>query len=142
MNAHWAEQYIGLPWVFGGCTPEEGFDCWNFLRYIQAEHYDTEVNPIELKEYKAHQLSKTFDGHPEYNNWVIVNEPKGGDAAFLSCGRFPNHVGVWIDTGAEKGVLHCEEKTGVMFSNRANLARAGWKIIHYYRHKTKCQQSS
>lgn len=133
---HWATDYIGIPWEFGGRDPK-GLDCYGLFRYVQEKHYGLELIEIEISEYNSHNVIKEFDSSLEFESWVEVDTPKDGDAVLLRMSKYPNHVGIWIEDGETTGVLHTVEKTGAMFSNRQNLEKAGWKVARFYRHKNK-----
>lgn len=134
---HWACGYIGIPWVFGGRDLKTGFDCWGFFRYVQKKHYALSLPEIELSEYNFRVVVDNFNKNSELQNWFTVKVPKDGDAVLLRLAKYPNHVGLWVKDGETVGVLHAVEKSGVIFSSKQNLAKNRWKIVDYYRHKSK-----
>ncbi len=51
---HFANKYIGLPWVAGAQGPDS-FDCWGFARYVLKHEYGHDVpqvttNPDNLRD--------------------------------------------------------------------------------------------
>lgn len=135
MNAHWATQYIGVPWVFGGKTIAEGFDCWGLFCDIQRNHFGRNVPDIDIGHYTTDGVAHEFANNSERKNWRQVQAPKEGDAVLMRSARYPNHVGVWITDGENAGVLHTMEKSGAMFSSQQSLRNSGWRVVGYYRHK-------
>ena len=127
---HWAVGYIGLPWVSGGASIDDGFDCWGFFKYIQLKHYDRKLPEIELN--KSNFSKAARDGG--FDRWSEVNKPKDGDAVLMRVAKYPNHVGTWIKNGEDIGILHSVENIGVLFSTVYQLQLTGWKIIKYYRY--------
>lgn len=140
---HWAIDLIGTRWRFGGQNPDTGFDCWGLFRYVQKTHYGLDLPNIEVSEQSMKDsitAVRAFEANQERENWFEVTTPKDGDGVLLRIARYPHHVGVWIDTGTEKGVLHAIE-AGVMFNTPNRLKANGWKIAKYYRHKTNAKTS-
>jgi len=137
---HWATNYIGIPWVFGGrdILNDGGVDCYGFFKYIQKTYYGVTTDEVIIDEYNHRNVIKTFDTASEFKNWRVVDTPRDGDAVLLRTAKYPSHIGVWLDNGDDvKGVLHCVEKTGVVYTNIASLELAHWRIASYYRHTTK-----
>ena len=135
---HWATKYIGIGWKFGGRDIHtDGVDCYGLFRYIQKKHYNIQMSEINITKYNFYNVVKEFKNAVELKSWYEVDTPQDGDAVLLRIAKYPNHVGVWIEDGETVGVLHSVEKTGVMFSSKQNLLKAGWKISRYYRHKSK-----
>lgn len=140
---HWAEDYIGIHWTFGGQTPDTGFDCWGLFRYIQKTYYGLDLPDIAVNEESLRDsivAVSEFEAHEERQNWYEVDVPEDGDGVLLRLARYPHHVGVWIDAGEQAGILHAIE-AGVMFNSPASLKSSGWKIAKYYRHKSKCKSN-
>ena len=133
---HWAANYIGVPWEFGGRSIE-GFDCWGLFQHIQRERYSIEVSEIELTGYNFHNVVREFDKNEELKSWTEIGVPEDGDGVLLRMAKYPNHVGILIKDEETVGVLHTVEKSGVIFSSYQNLERAGWKVARYYRHRSK-----
>ena len=132
---HWAAQYIGIKFRYGGQTLETGFDCWGLFRYVQKRHFSRQLAEIKLIEYQPQAIENEFNTNPELGNWYQVDEPENGDGVLMSTAKCPKHVGVWISDGETVGILHAVDGYGVIFTSRQNLMRSGWKILNYYRYK-------
>lgn len=120
--SHWAEQYVGRPWVAGAQGPD-AFDCWAFFRHVQAAHFGIAVPPVEVEDYdNAAALVALLGNHPERGRWARVTAPTDGDGVII---HRPLHVGVWlaVDGG---GVLHCVRGAGVVFTPDARWAVSGF----------------
>lgn len=129
---HWASQYIGRPWTVGGQGPDS-FDCWGFVRFVQKEHYGRDLPFIDID---ANNLRATIKGmmfHDVRKVWENVSRPSDGDAVLMAHGKYPTHVGIWVDVDGG-GVLHCTRGEGVVFSSLSALRIAGWGRIEYYRY--------
>ena len=129
---HFAIQYIGKPWVNGGQGPDE-FDCWGFFRHVQREHFGREVQLIDVDANDLRTVARNFSDHDERSRWHKVDEPRDGDAVLMAHGKYPSHVGIWIDVDGG-GVLHCTRGEGVVFSSPSSLKTSGWGRLEFYRH--------
>lgn len=78
-----ALQYLGVPYVWGGESPE-GFDCSGLTKYVYAQH------GINLPHYAAYQFNM---GVPVPNDML-----QPGDLIFWGPGD-PYHVGMYIGQG-------------------------------------------
>lgn len=122
--SHWAEAYIGEPWVAGE------HDCWAFFRRIQLEVFGVEIPAAgpDLDAGSTLSCARALeDGRRA--GWVEVHDPQEGDAVLMARGAHPTHVGVW--TGC--AVLHCQRGSGVVLQDLSSLRRHGWGGIRFYR---------
>ena len=79
-----AKQYIGTPYVYGGCSPS-GFDCSGFVKYIYSLH------GISLNRVAADQAK---NGTP-----VSREDMQPGDVICFSSsvgGSYIGHVGIYV----------------------------------------------
>jgi len=83
---HWATDYIGKPWKVASDGPED-FDCWGLVVDIHRRFYGRELEIIPVEESNLRQLIKTFDAHPEKQNWDTVKNPIEGDIALMRQSR-------------------------------------------------------
>ena len=126
--SHWAEAYIGQPWVAGE------HDCWAFARRVWREHFGLDVPAVDVDACNRMACSRAFAGHGEYSQWVEVAQPRDGDAALIGQSSRPSHVGVFV----AGGVLHCMEKAGVVYQTPQAMAATGWRVLAWYRHISRC----
>jgi cell wall-associated NlpC family hydrolase len=134
----WALKYIGRPWKAGGTkVMGDGADCYGFFSYILSSYYGINSGRINLIKYDYRGIIEAFIQANEFNNWVEVARPTDGDAVIFKLSRRPVHVGLWIITSTDEGVLHCVEDMGVVFTSSNNLRVSPWKIHKHYRHKLR-----
>jgi cell wall-associated NlpC family hydrolase len=81
-----ALQYQGIPYVWGGSTPQSGFDCSGLTRYVYAQL------GIKLTHYAAAQW---HEGTP-----VASKDVRPGDLVFFEPKLDgPGHVGIYLGGG-------------------------------------------
>ena len=86
------------------------------------------------------KAAKEFQTNKELDNWQIVaaNKIKDGDGVIMKISHRPIHVGIYIEPSKyEKGIIHTEESTGVIYSNFYNLKKNHWFIDKFLRHISK-----
>jgi hypothetical protein len=134
---HWAIQYFGLPWGKGAQGPD-AWCCWGIFRHCQKKHYDVLVPQVgEADGSNLMATIRAFRGHSERANWVEVSAPQDGDGVLMSTSQHPVHVGIWLDVDGGL-VFHCDEINGVAAQAPDHLRLFGWRIIGYYRHRSRC----
>lgn len=105
------EQYIGMPYVWGGSSPETGFDCSGFISYILNES-----NVASFPRTTAQGL---------YNMSTPIENGKqtAGDLVFFQGTYNTNstvtHVGLYVGNGV---MLHCGDPIGYVTINGSSYA--------------------
>jgi cell wall-associated NlpC family hydrolase len=98
----YALSFRGTPYVWGGATPEEGFDCSGFVQYVFERH------GVHLPR-TARQMA---DALPSLDH---VSRRPGDLVFFNTTGKPYSHVGIYI--GNDSFVHASSAKGGVIVSN-------------------------
>ncbi|MGX5873028.1 C40 family peptidase, partial [Burkholderia gladioli] len=79
-----AKQFLGIPYVWGGNSPEQGMDCSGFVRWVTAMTLG-----------KA--LPRLASQQSQVGTEVAKNELQPGDLVFFDTARGPaTHVGIYV----------------------------------------------
>lgn len=129
---HWATKYIGIPWKFGGQGPDT-YDCWNFVREVQGTHFNIEVPIITYDDQR--DVFHHLQHNAELDHWTQMETPIEGDIIMMARAKIPAHVGVWVKSNVQEGVLHCLQGIGVVFTAQQAIRSSGWGQLKFYRRK-------
>lgn len=115
--AAFAMQFVGTRYVWGGSSPERGFDCSGFVKYVFGQH------GIGLPHSSAGQYNSRYG--------AIVSNPadlQPGDIVFFvnTYKRGISHVGIYVGGGSVVQALSPGRGVGV-----ASIASGYW-AAHYY----------
>lgn len=91
--------YLGIPYVWGGNTPEEGFDCSGFVRWV----YKKSINKLLARTTHEHSI--------KYKGLITsdLNNSKKGDLLYFKTipSRDISHVGIYL---GNKQFIHSPNK--------------------------------
>lgn len=98
-----AKSYMGIPYVFGGDTPEEGFDCSGYLEYVFAQ------NGIGIP--------RTADEQYKLGKAVKTSQLTEGDLVFFTTYEpGASHCGLYL---GDDNFIHASS-SGVRIDNLSN----------------------
>jgi peptidoglycan DL-endopeptidase LytE len=97
-----AAELLGTPYVWGGTSPEKGFDCSGFIVHV----------------FKKHGISLPRTVALIWNVGKPVNKPSVGDLVFFETYQpGASHLGIYIGNNQ---FIHCGSSTGVTISSLTN----------------------
>jgi len=106
----WLNEYIGIPYVFGGRT-REGLDCYGLVKLIYQEQYaetlpDWQTDVLDLK-VRDSEFAKAVTG----GEFKEKRPPDDGDFVICYRTRAAHHLGLFF----AGGVIHCMDSIGVVY---------------------------
>jgi cell wall-associated NlpC family hydrolase len=78
----YASNFLGIPYLWGGTSPQTGFDCSGFTQYVYA-HFGITVGRTTYDQIK--------DGIP-----VSKSNLQPGDLVFFGTWSNPHHIGIYV----------------------------------------------
>ena len=130
---HFANKYIGRPWVAGAQGPDS-FDCWGFVRYVLKHEYGYDVPQVNVNPECLRDVLHAFRTDLAFQAFIEVDKPQEGDVVLMRQAKNPVHTGLWLDIDGG-GVMHCVRENGVVFQNVSSLNLSGWYLHSFYRVK-------
>ena len=128
---------IGVPYLRGGNSPREGFDCWALVEFVRREYYGLPSPLIDARARIGLAALKTIEAAKASGEWSEIDAPgvAGSVVGMAFAGRlFLHHVGVSL---GELGVLHAW--SGILSSGRGSVTLTPWprlverfKVVEVY----------
>ena len=109
-----ADQYVGVPYVWGGNTPEGGFDCSGFTRYVFAK--------------QGIQLPRTSREQARVGQGVALDFAAfapGDLLLFAEPGEAISHVAIYVGDGR---IIHASSAAGEVTYLDLDPDRTPWYI--------------
>ena len=109
-----ADRYIGVPYVWGGNTPESGFDCSGFTKYVFAK--------------EGIQLPRTSREQARVGQSVALDFAAllpGDLLMFAEPGEAISHVAIYVGDGR---IIHASSAVGEVTYLDLGGDRAAWYI--------------
>ena len=123
---HWAEKYIGKPWINGE------YDCWGLVREVYKNELGVELSSIVTDATSLREVLCEFQKSTNYNKLSSDNKLLDKHITVLTQNKYPCHVGIYADIDGG-GVLHNMQGVGVIFQKLPDLKMNGWQILEIYR---------
>ncbi|WP_157380527.1 C40 family peptidase [Burkholderia ubonensis] len=108
---------IGVRYRYGGSTPQAGFDCSGFVRYVF--HHATKL-----------YVGRTAESMATEGSWVQRAELRAGDLVFFNTlGKTYSHVGIYLGNGrfvhspSQGGRVRLDELNNAYWQARYSGAR-------------------
>ncbi len=93
-----SERYLGIPYVWGGASPETGFDCSGLVQYVFAQ--------------LGVAIPRTADEQFSYGYYVEKEQLLPGDLVFFETYEpGPSHIGIYYN---EHYFIHADSSSGMV----------------------------
>ncbi|HEY2026513.1 MAG TPA: C40 family peptidase [Gemmatimonadaceae bacterium] len=109
-----ANRYIGVPYVWGGNTPESGFDCSGFTRYVFAKQGITLPRTSREQSHAGQGVALDFGAFLP-GDILLFAEP---DQAI-------SHVAIYVGNGR---IIHASSVAGAVSYLDLQGSRGGWYV--------------
>ena len=124
---HWAETYVGDPYVPGE------HDCGAFAARVMREQFGREVHLPSARGHglrdDSRQINRLLDDFGE-----PVDTPAESDAVVMVSRGMLSHVGIYCEINGEAHVVHAMKNAGqVCLHKLRQLEHLGLRIEGYYR---------
>lgn len=135
-RAAYLTSLIGKPWAPNGEGPD-AWHCWALFADVQSRLFDLVLPKVDVPEPLTRRwIMRTLETHEEAKRWREVPSLDGiiqaKDGALVSMARVNRtmHVGVYLRQ--EGGIIHVDDRFGVMLETPARLRARGWFRLRFH----------
>lgn len=124
-DASWLNDYIGIPYQFGGRT-REGLDCYGLVKLIYSEQYDEALPDWVTDVIDMRVRHREFENAITSGDFIQKDEPIEGDFVICYRARAAHHMGLFY----AGGVIHSVDGSGVVFEPLSRFSKQYTKLTY------------
>jgi len=106
----WINDYIGIPYVFGG-RDWHGLDCYGLVKLIYQEEYGITLRDWATDQMELKDKAKAIESVVCSGEWEDIESPMDGDFVICHRQRAAYHIGLYYGGG----VIHASDGIGVIY---------------------------
>lgn len=127
---------IGRPWRADGEGPD-AYSCYGLFRALQRELWDRDLPHVDVPPDASRRwMIEAMAAHDLRRAWQEIAMPPGlitaPDGAGVLMARADRAVHVGVLLGIERGIIHADDRLGVVFETPAQLKARGWGRLRFY----------
>lgn len=132
----WFDAYMGKPWS-AVPHPPQSFTCGELVRYVLRQHCGIDMPCILANAAHLRECLRDLGQPARYGLYPLPAgaAPQEYDVAYMLRSTRQDHVGLAVMTADGLMILHCQQNSGVVLDNPAELMGTGLRRIAWYRHK-------
>lgn len=130
---HWAEKYLGIPWLSGGRNASEGLDCWGLLCHIYKCEFNIDIPAYNVPVGTLAKPETIATGELDNSCWFEVKDPASSDVVILGNSNRFTHVGVYVEI-PDAAIIHSAKNCLSCIVTLRILTRYGYTRHKFYRH--------
>jgi cell wall-associated NlpC family hydrolase len=111
----YAQQYVGLPYHYGGTCPETGFDCSGFIRFVLNDF--------------GFDVTRTSRGQSHEGFPVTLQRVEPGDLLFFGRNGRVGHVGMVVRRDASGVYFVHSSRRGIVVDNLYGMSYYSTRIL-------------
>ncbi len=102
---------LRVPFVDGGRSPTEGFDCWGLVKFLLERHLGRDLGEFSYRTVKDIRRIQAYIGHESTENALPATARDVGAVVLIrNHPKYVNHVGLIVQPGR---FIHAIKGTGV-----------------------------
>ena len=118
MSRKWVNDYIGIPYLWGGRS-RQGLDCYGLVVLVYREQYGIELPDWVGSQMDLRSRAKAIEEAVCSGDFTVKDRPCEGDFVVCYRSRYSHHIGLHFSGG----ILHAVEGAGVVYIERRHFER-------------------
>jgi cell wall-associated NlpC family hydrolase len=124
-DSSWLNDYIGIPYKFGG-REMDGCDCYGLAKLVYKNEYGIHLPDWHLDQIDLRGRDKVIEEVVTSGRFEATEDPEDGDFVVCYRTRAAYHIGLYFS----RGVLHAAEGIGAIYTPVSRFERDYVRVVY------------